>query len=696
MLLGSSLSSSASVDIMVADGVSSLLLSEQSSLNEPPSESINELTSSSLLLSSSFSSSVLRDESRRNSGNKDRETFYHSTDADLVSSVEAMSSRVLSARVTVVSPTPERQKEKEDGKVVEEEDLPNLKSDLDHAVVHRTGSPTPSSVSTAPSPLLSSSSSITPLLLEGSSPVQRNVNSTNRRGECCICLARAIYTCPACGKGVCSLVCSRTHKEASFPSCSGLPDPTAKVLLKDYTAVQYSRDIRFLEDCRRVLGSIESKILPGDHHSAYGSGSSSGLHSHALSDGRMLKKEVESASSTSPSDHAHAATSSFSRETAALSGQSQKQRFVPSSVELQKAALRRGIYCVILSPGMARRVANTSKCLPDNRISWRCEFNFYKKEQVAFHLCIDESVETLRLGKILLDCWNMWKESMRSERCGTNWKIEESEDLKRVCVSSFPSDPQNLPLTFPFSPLCANSTQQSEDKEQKRKQVRDNSDERVDAVTLESSLDVDCSYFPLDSSMPARDPYTSALSPFSPSKKKGEGDEDDLESWSKLITKMTKENAENGVKKNCDSDPPLLVILYKLPRIGVQPQYYYQLTCDETLLDALQRVKVVTEFPTFEVVTIEDLHFFPLTSEEEFIAWKGVVSSCFLKKPMCKSGRVDGKKDRKNDKIGKGEEDHHSDRSSLPGHRRLLPSKRGRGAGGSSQFFSKKRLQRET
>lgn len=695
-MLGSSFSSFDTVDIMVADGLSSLLLSEQSSLHEPPSESINELTSSSPCLSSSFSSSVPVHESRRNIGTRDIKPFHHSTEASFVSSVEAMPDKVSSARVTVISPTSERQKEK-DGKAVEDEYLPDLTSDLDHFVAHPTGSPSPSSVSTAPSPLLSSSFTTTPLLLEGVSPVQRNINSTNRRGECCICLARAIYTCPACEKGVCSLACSRTHKEASFPSCTGLPDPTAKILLKDYTAVQCSRDIRFLEDCRQVIGSIERRTLPGDHRSAHGSDSSTGLQSHALGDGGMLKKreEVAFSSSVGPSNHADAVISSFLHERASPPEQPQNRRFLSPSVELQKAALRRGIYCIILSPGMARRVANTSRCLPDSRIIWRCEFNFYKKEKVAFHLCIDESVETLRLEEILLNCWNMSKENMRSEHCGTNRKIEESEEGKSDCLPFAPSDPANLPLASPFSPVCASSTQQSEDREQKVDQARDNSSQRVDAVAHESFV-LDGSSFPQVPFMSAKKPCTSAFSAFTSSEEEREMNDDDWEDWSKIFSKMTKETAQNAGKGNSDVDSSSFVILYKLPRIGVQPQCFCQLMCDEKLLEALQRVKVVTEFPTFEVVRVEDLHFFPLTSEEEFSAWKAVVSSRLLKKPMDKSGRMDGKKGRKNKPIGKGEENHHLDRSSPPGHRRFPASKRGRGAGGSSQSCSKKRFQQET
>eukprot|EP00796_Vickermania_ingenoplastis_P008643 gene8643-6072_t len=172
-----------------------------------------------------------------------------------------------------------------------------------------------------------------------------NINSTKRRGACCICGFDAQYTCPACGKGTCCVTCVRTHKAGG---CTGLPDPAVKVALRDFTDRQLQRDFFFLEDCRRALNNME-RVAPPD------------------------------------ASHASTVGSSSIRQARAL----------------QEAARSRGIWCDIQSAGMRRRERNTSAVCPDGAIRWLCELRFRSGEQVDFTLCPSWPREEHTLGDVI-------------------------------------------------------------------------------------------------------------------------------------------------------------------------------------------------------------------------------------------------------------------------------------------------------
>lgn len=182
-----------------------------------------------------------------------------------------------------------------------------------------------------------------------------NINSSTRRGPCCICSAPALYTCPGCNRSTCCISCSRSHK--ALMNCTGMPDPAVKVTLNEFTDRQLQRDFNFLEDCRRVLDNIE-RTTPS----------------------------LISSTTTSP---AHKTNAGVPRE----------------AKELHDAARQRGWLCQITSSGMRKREANTSYwSRSDNTIFWRCDFHFYTGKEVEFTLST-VSDERYRLRDMLQQCW---------------------------------------------------------------------------------------------------------------------------------------------------------------------------------------------------------------------------------------------------------------------------------------------------
>ncbi|KAJ3598982.1 hypothetical protein NHX12_032945 [Muraenolepis orangiensis] len=72
--------------------------------------------------------------------------------------------------------------------------------------------------------------------------------------NCGVCGAgEARYTCPACRKHSCSVMCVKKHKKQS--GCSGLRDKTAFVGLSEFDELNLLNDYRFLEDTSRMSGS---------------------------------------------------------------------------------------------------------------------------------------------------------------------------------------------------------------------------------------------------------------------------------------------------------------------------------------------------------------------------------------------------------------------------------------------------------
>lgn len=606
----SSLSSSDSVDIMIASAESSLAITQENSFGEPSTCSSNVLTSSDLVSSTSSSIHLLEDGKRSPSSCLE--------DTSRTGEVASPSTHSVVVRTTENAHNKEIQNAKKD----------EIGNHCDNEVVHE-GAPelkdsTPSHpISTPDDPLPDLPSSSVPLLLETLPIPKRNINTTSRRGACCMCAAAARYTCPACGKSVCSIACSRSHKEA-HPPCSGIPDPTAKVLLKDFTDRQFIRDFRFLEDCRRVLGNIERHVLPGERGDAGDDGGD--LH-HSTFHGTGVAKEVKKESDFQVHPVSQNVENSISSVSpCAFSSERKNSSSNFSSLALQQAALRRGICCYILSPGMTRRMANTSHCLPDNRIYWRCEFNFYAKTQIVFSLSVDGAMESAHLSEILADAWCL--QTPQDQKVGTKSKEKiEDETPLSIAYSSYLLQHFVSQKSFPASGSLDAPRKQND-------------------VEPTSSVEFSCAQGSLTAvyhlgSLPVLSSIRKEEDNMDPEDKKPE----EWIRWNKMMRTISTKGVQEGEENK--KDPPLFSILYKFPRQGCQPQRFCKLLLGSTLLNALQRVKVITEYPSFEVVMTEDLHLFPLMSDEEYSAWCEAACSRLRNMPHGKgkrSGRGRGRK----------------------------------------------------
>lgn len=227
-----------------------------------------------------------------------------------------------------------------------------------------------------------SSSSDFTLLCEQAPQPRININSSNRRGPCCVCgVNEAGYSCPACGKSTCSATCARLHKTEE--NCPGLPNPAVPVSLKDFSDRQLQRDVNFLEDCRRVLGNIERH-----------SGASLSNYS---------------------SPTAEVCSSLHSSATQCFETRSRNEKMLRM---VRNTALHRAICCQITSPGMRRHDTNVSYVNKDRSILWYCEFRFYapasEKSLGEVKNCIPEACfvwrvrdvhEQYRLGDVLGYLW---------------------------------------------------------------------------------------------------------------------------------------------------------------------------------------------------------------------------------------------------------------------------------------------------
>lgn len=645
-VLGSSLSSSDTVDIMVASAGSSMTLTQVDSLQENSTSTGKFLTSSSLVSSSACSS----DFSDHDTKHGDDSTEVSPTTRPPLqppSNIGMLGTMVKVCRTEISSSEGSATIDKEQ-KEMTPILLPDLKENTQLEILQSSSSS------------LHTSSPVS-LLLETPPIPQRNLNSTNRRGLCCVCQQAAFYTCPACGKGVCSVACSRAHKQ-SLPPCSGLPDPTAKVLLKDFTDRQFIRDFHFLEDCRRLLGNIERQKLPGGGIASCGAGAKD--HASALS-GAKAPRKAEVAKSTCngiPSSQNVSGNDSSAHYTLSQLRGEFRGSLPSTTSDLQQAALRRGICCYILSSGMSRRMANTSRCLPDQRICWRCEFNFYKGSEVAFTLSIDEAMETARVGELLLEVWSLDKQHKSAvQKTGKEGKQHELQGGS--LSSSLHCQATVIPSLLPSSSFPVEQKKASDEKDKSG---------LLSSEKRNAHAHVSCA-------------LSSSISFSSINQEEEDGSDDESEEkkewrrWNKACCKIHKKDAEKVEEGMWDLLP--FLILYKIPRVGIQPQRFCKVIFCETLLESLQRVKVVTEYPTFEVVMAEDLHLFPLMSDDEFSAWSQSASSRLLQIPLSRRrGAGRGGRERKQ-RMGKAKEENSTSQPQEQ-YQRPPALKRGRGVGG--------------
>lgn len=193
-----------------------------------------------------------------------------------------------------------------------------------------------------------------------------SLRPTGRKKPCVICGLTAVYTCPTCFEGTCSVSCVTAHK--SRMKCPGLPDPGRKITLRDFTDRQLARDFHFLEDCKRVIGNVERSCGFVD---------------------------------------------------------SERENFGELS-RLKCEARNRGICLQIVSSGMQKRIKNSSYFDPKaKKMYWRCEFQFLNHFGVDnFHVSHSAADENSILVDILVDAWASWNSNSNTETGTTQDKKE--------------------------------------------------------------------------------------------------------------------------------------------------------------------------------------------------------------------------------------------------------------------------------
>lgn len=143
---------------------------------------------------------------------------------------------------------------------------------------------------------------------------------------CCVCATENVqYTCPACKQRACSLPCVRLHKTQHH--CTGERNVSAPVPLSKFDDAQFHRDFHFLEDCRRVLETVQTHRPRESFHYSF----------HTLP---------------------------------------------PPLYALREAGKKRGVLIQLISEGLKKREENTTRY--DKRsdtIIWRCEFRFISSVQ---------------------------------------------------------------------------------------------------------------------------------------------------------------------------------------------------------------------------------------------------------------------------------------------------------------------------
>lgn len=325
--------------------------------------------------------------------------------------------------------------------------------------------------------------------------------------QCCMCPCdSAMYTCPGCQRRTCSVLCVRAHKIEYH--CSGTRDVAAPVPLGEFNDSQFTRDFHFLEDCHRVVTRAEKEL-------------------------------VETVGPARP----------FTRT------------FHPSTAvaALRDAARRRGVLCQIMSEGMAKRKANTSRYdAATDTLIWRCEFRFFgqktlqsSRETPSFVCSTEWGNERFLLGDILQHCH-------QQQVCPTLpcYKIQRGYNTAQSWVQSSDDGSVSAPLAQPLD-------------------VVDREPDRIRA---------------LDDGVA------------------GEGDM----SEPRILT-TTEAVLQEKVQSFLRSHPQYCV-RYQAERLGDQA-LYFDLSPADTLHAALRKIFFVNEFPVFLVIPLEHSALFPIIDE---------------------------------------------------------------------------------
>lgn len=412
---------------------------------------------------------------------------------------------------------------------------------------------------------------------------QSSAGAQQKATVCCVCGARALYTCPGCGRRTCSMTCVRVHKDDFH--CSGKRDVTAKIPLSEFTDQQLQRDFHFLEDCRRVIDNVE--------------------RSFPRSTWRFTYKALP------PPLHA-----------------------------LREAARRRGVICQITSEGMRKRDVNTSRLdRKTNTIVWRCEFHFFDARHPDDSVMIGTNwgSERHHLGDVMKYCWSTnpsllcYHINRRYNRAskyvgGTAGNktsaatAEEGEEGKVAAVEQAgdaASARDDAPLDTSISKIGEEEAATDAVTSPLLLEARTPAAEAVakdgDAPSVDQPRALDSSHADVVEGDKKENAVESSLTrppellplrayeevPVMPS-----------------IEPVSPEEAAQQAYVNSFLEHEPYVILSKAERLGSETKFF-QLFPHETLNETLRRLFFVNEFPIFAVVHASLLDQFPLVTEED-------------------------------------------------------------------------------
>lgn len=374
--------------------------------------------------------------------------------------------------------------------------------------------------------------------------------------ECCVCSARAIYTCPGCGRRTCSIICVRVHKK-DF-SCTGERDVAVKIPLSEFSDQQLERDFHFLESCRRAVDNVE--------------------RSFPRASWRYTFKALP------PPLHA-----------------------------LREAARHRGVICQITSEGMRKRDVNTSRLdRKSNTIIWRCEFHFVSSAHPEEGVMIGTNwgSERHRLGDIMRYCWatnptllcyHINRQYNRASKyVGSTTAAAAAAAAATTTTTDTPAD------TAACAPANTEAPQAAEDAEGAGKKEEGEEEKNTIATSFppaERAADTTNAAAVAEEVAEAT-PELVQLVAF------------EEEPPLPPIEPVSAEEAAQQQFVDGFLHEERYVILSKAERLGTEVKYF-QLNPYETLNETMRRLFFVNEFPVFVVVHTSLLSRFPLVTEED-------------------------------------------------------------------------------